>query len=242
MEVTTSNKRVLCYARVSTGQQEKGLESQLRALNEHCKRMGIHDFVVFTDENQSGAKTSRPGLDAMMAAVRRGEAKSVICYSFSRYARSVTHLLKALEEFDQIGCAFVSLTEAIDTSTPLGRSVFVILGAVSQLERDLIRERVRNGLLNAKAKGVHIGRVKTRPSEMIRVLRLKGQSYRSIAHLLGISSGSVSLEIKMMKKEIAEGKYQPPNANQKAVVTPSVNSKTNEPDEEQRIELDLGQT
>ena len=77
---------------------------------------------------------------------------------------------------------------------------------------------------------------------MIRVLRLKGQSYRSIAHLLGISSGSVSLEIKMMKKEIAEGKYQAPNANQKTVVTPSVNPKTNEPDEEPRIELDLGQT
>ena len=240
MEVTASNKRVFCYARVSTATQEKGLESQLRALNEHCKRMGINDFVVYTDENQSGAKSSRPGLDTMMAAVRRGEAKSVMCYSFSRYARSVTHLLKALEEFDQLGVSFVSLTEAIDTSTPLGRSVFVILGAVSQLERDLIRERVRTGLANAK--GVHIGRLKTRPSEMIRILRLKGQSYRSIAHLLGISSGSVSLEIKMMKKEIAEGKYQAPNANQKTVVTPSVNPKTNEPDEEPRIELDLGQT
>ena len=77
---------------------------------------------------------------------------------------------------------------------------------------------------------------------MIRVLRLKGQSYRSIAHLLGISSGSVSLEIKMMKKEIADGKYQPPNINQKAVVTASVNSKANETIEEPRIELDLSQT
>ena len=148
MEVTASNKRVFCYARVSTATQEKGLESQLRALNEHCKRMGINDFVVYTDENQSGAKSSRPGLDTMMAAVRRGEAKSVMCYSFSRYARSVTHLLKALEEFDQLGVSFVSLTEAIDTSTPLGRSVFVILGAVSQLERDLIRERVRKLVIN----------------------------------------------------------------------------------------------
>jgi len=210
MTVTNENKRVFAYARVSTANQEKGLEAQLRALNEYCKRMGITDFTIFTDENQSGAKSSRPGLDAMMEAIRRGEAKAVIVYSFSRYARSVTHLLRALEEFEKIGVSFISLTESIDTSTPLGRSVFVILGAVAQLERDLIRERVRNGLANAKAKGVRLGRLKTRPSEMIRVLRQRGQTYRQISQLLGISSGAVSAEIRAMKKEIAEGKITIP--------------------------------
>jgi DNA invertase Pin-like site-specific DNA recombinase len=193
--------RVFCYARVSTSGQEKGLESQLRALSEYCKRFGISDYTVFQDENQSGAKSSRPGLDAMMNAVRNGEAKSVIVYSFSRYARSVSHLLKALEEFDQLGVSFISLTESIDTSTPLGRSVFVILGAVAQLERDLIRERVRNGLANAKAKGVRLGREKKRDSHLIRSLRLSGLTYREVGRIARCSSGCVASEIRQMKKD-----------------------------------------
>jgi DNA invertase Pin-like site-specific DNA recombinase len=238
MIATTQNKRVFCYARVSTSNQEKGLEAQLRALSEHCKRLGITDFTVFTDENQSGAKSSRPGLDAMMEAVRRGEAKSVVVYSFSRYARSVTHLLRALSEFDNLGVSFISLTESVDTSTPLGKSVFVILGAVAELERDLIRERVRNGLANAKAKGVRLGRLKTRPSEMIRILRQKGQTYRSISQLLGISSGAVSAEIRAWNKEIAEGKITIPIATQKVVATTSKNE-IKIVEEEPVIELDF---
>jgi DNA invertase Pin-like site-specific DNA recombinase len=238
MSQATENKRVFAYARVSTSNQEKGLEAQLRSLNDYCKRMGITDFTIFTDENQSGAKTSRPGLDAMMEAVRRGEAKTVIVYSFSRYARSVTHLLKALEEFDKLNISFISLTEAIDTSTPLGRSVFVILGAVAQLERDLIRERVRNGLANAKAKGVRLGRLKTRPSEMIRILRQKGQTYRQISLLLGVSSGAVSAEVRAMKKEIAEGKFVSPLPNQKVVAT-EVTNKNEIIKEEPREDFEL---
>jgi len=78
--------------------------------------------------------------------------------------------LRALEEFKKIEVGFVSITESIDTNTPLGSAVFTILGAVAQLERDLIVERVGNGLLNAKAKGVHIGRVKMRDSDLIRKL------------------------------------------------------------------------
>lgn len=202
--------RVFCYARVSTSGQEKGLESQLRALSEYCKRSEISDYTVFQDENQSGAKSSRPGLDAMMNAVRNGEAKTVVVYSFSRYARSVSHLLKALEEFDRLGISFISLTESIDTSTPLGRSVFVILGAVAQLERDLIRERVRNGLANAKAKGVRLGREKKRDSHLIRSLRFSGLTYREIGRIARCSSGCVASEIRQMKKEgVLDEKGQP---------------------------------
>lgn len=173
----------------------------------------------------------------MMKAVRNGECRSLIVWSFSRYARSVTHLLRALEELKSLNVAFVSITEVIDTSSPIGAAVFTILGAVAQLERDLLIERVKSGLANAKAKGVKLGRVKTRPSEMIRILRAKGQSYRMISSLLGVSSGAVAAEIRQMKKEIAEGKLDPKtlskNVAQKETVPPSI------PESRPKIELEI---
>jgi DNA invertase Pin-like site-specific DNA recombinase len=157
--------------------------------------------VIYEDENQSGVKQSRPALDRMMKDVREGFIQKVIVYSFSRYARSVTHLLRALEEFKKMEIGFVSITESIDTNTPLGSAVFTILGAVAQLERDLIAERVRNGLANAKAKGVRLGRLKTRDSDLIRKLRASGMNYRQIAQIAKCSSGAVSAEIRLMKLE-----------------------------------------
>ncbi len=106
-----------------------------------------------------------------MKDLSEGLMDKVIVYSFSRYARSVTHLLKVLEEFKKLSVGFVSITESIDTNTPLGSAVFTILGAVAQLERDLIAERVRNRLANAKAKGIRIGRLKTRDTDLIRKLK-----------------------------------------------------------------------
>ena len=107
--------------------------------------------MIYEDENQSGVKQSRPSLDRMMKDVRAGLIEKVIVYSFSRYARSVTHLLRALEEFRKLNVGFVSITESIDTNTPLGAAVFTILGAVAQLERDLIADGIKNSrALNAK--------------------------------------------------------------------------------------------
>jgi DNA invertase Pin-like site-specific DNA recombinase len=97
----------------------------------------------------------------------------------------------------------VSITESIDTNTPLGSAVFTILGAVAQLERDLIAERVRNGLANAKAKGIRIGRLKTRDSDLIRKLKASGMTYRQIAHISRCSAGAVGAEMRALKKEKA---------------------------------------
>lgn len=88
-------------------------------------------------------------------------------------------------------------------NTPLGSAVFTILGAVAQLERDLIAERVRNGLANAKAKGVHIGRVKQRDSDLIRKLRASGMTFREVARIAKCSTGAVSAEMKAVKVEAA---------------------------------------
>jgi len=198
------SKKVALYCRVSTGNQSTGLEAQVRALRDYCSRNSISDYVIYEDENQSGVKQSRPSLDRMMRDVREGLIEKVIVYSFSRYARSVTHLLRALEEFRKVNVGFVSITESIDTNTPLGAAVFTILGAVAQLERDLIAERVRNGLANARAKGVRIGRLKTRDSDLIRKLRASGMTYRQIAVISKCSAGAVSAELRAMKAEKAK--------------------------------------
>jgi len=208
------SKKIALYCRVSTGNQSTGLEAQVRALRDYCSRNQISDYVIYEDENQSGVKQSRPSLDRMMKDVRSGFIEKVIVYSFSRYARSVTHLLRALEEFKKINVGFVSITESIDTNTPLGAAVFTILGAVAQLERDLIAERVRNGLANAKAKGIRIGRLKTRDSDLIRKLRASGMTYRQISIIAKCSAGAVSTEIRCIK---AEAEKQRQEAEAKAI-------------------------
>jgi DNA invertase Pin-like site-specific DNA recombinase len=201
-----SNRITVLYCRVSTQDQVGGLESQIRTLKEFCEKNSITNYQLFTDHGISGAKISRPALDSMMALVRKGGVERVLVYSFSRFARSVTHLLSALEEFRAKDCSFTSYTENVDTNSPMGRAFFTVIAAISQLERELIQERVKNGLKNAKMKGVQIGRKKTRPSEMIRALLKKGLPYRTIASVCGTSHGSVGLEKRLMLQEEFEAK------------------------------------
>lgn len=207
LENPAQNKRKFAiYARVSTADQHSGLEAQIRALKEHCTKDGIAEYELFTDENISGAKISRPSLDRMMAAVRKGEISAVCCYSFSRFARSTTHLLSALEEMKKHNTDFISITERIETSSPMGRAFFTVIAAIAQLERELIVERVKNGLKNAKAKGKQIGRKKTRPSELIRSLLKSGMTLRAAARVARCSHGSVSLERAEMRREEEEAR------------------------------------
>jgi len=194
METTnTKKRRSACYARVSTGSQEKGLDAQVRALRLFCEQNGIPEWELFADENQSGTKASRPALDRMMAAVERGEIENVIVFAFSRYARSVSHMLRGLETMRKYKTNFVSLTEKLDLNTSLGNVVFVIISAISQLERDLIAERVRNGLAAAaRARGARIGRERKRNDVLIHSLLAAGMSFRQIAKIAKCSHGSVS--------------------------------------------------
>jgi DNA invertase Pin-like site-specific DNA recombinase len=113
-------------------------------------------------------------------------------------------MLKGLEVFKKHKTNFISLSEKLDLNTSLGHVVFVIISAIAQLERDLIAERVKNGLANARAKGKKIGRAKTRDSALIRSLRNAGLSYREIARIASCSHGSVHAEVVAMKKESTE--------------------------------------
>lgn len=127
-----------------------------------------------------------------MADAHRRKFDVAAVWKFDRFARSVNHLLRALETFDALGIQFVSLTEAIDTSTPTGKMVFTVLGAVAELERSLIAERVRAGLRNARAKGKRLGRPRaTVDRARITALRAQGLSWAKIGERLGVSEGTV---------------------------------------------------
>jgi len=181
--------------------QDTGLESQIRVLRQYCEQNGITNVEFYSDNGISGTKSSRPALDQMMAAVERGELSMVVVHSFSRFARSTTHLLNALTRFKQKGVHFVSVSERIDTNSAIGVAIFSILAAIAQLERDLIASRVKIGLENARAKGKLIGRKKLRDSDLICKLLRAGMSYRKISIVARCSHGSVSAERAAMKRE-----------------------------------------
>lgn len=183
------------YARTSTHLQATGLESQLHALKTHCQTKGIPDIRIYTDAGVSGAKASRPGLDQLLLDAKAGLISSVVTYSLSRLSRSTTHLLQTLELLKSLNIGFVSVSEAIDLSTPMGLMVVTVLGAVAQLEREITAERVRTGLKNAAAKGRYPGRPQKRNSDLINQLAAKGFKRSEIARLAGVSAATVSREL-----------------------------------------------
>lgn len=189
------------YVRVSTDTQQTGLESQIRALKDWCNRNQIDQYEIFADEGISGAKEDRPSLNRLMAMVENNQVEQIIVFSFSRFARSTSHLLKGLKIFKEKNTRFISTTESIDTNSPLGVALYTILGALAQLEREMIIERVRAGMANAKAKGKRIGRIKKRNSVLIRSLIEAKLSYREIARIAKCSHGSVHAEVVSYKKE-----------------------------------------
>ncbi len=179
------------YARVSTTNGQDP-EMQTRELKEYCERRGWKMAGEYVDTGISGAREKRPELDRMMADAHRRRFDAVVVWKFDRFARSVSHLLRALETFKALGIEFVSLSEQVDTSTPTGRMIFTVLGAVAELERSLIAERVKAGLRNARAKGKRLGRPPmVLDRAQIARLRAQGRSIREIAAELGCSTGVV---------------------------------------------------
>jgi DNA invertase Pin-like site-specific DNA recombinase len=184
--------RAAIYARVSTLNGSQDPSMQTRELEEYCQRKAwqIHD--IYVDNGFSGKKASRPQLNRMMQDAHERRFDVVVVWRFDRFARSVSHLLRALETFGALGIQFVSLSEQVDTSTPTGKMVFTVLGAVAELERNLIVERVRAGLRHARAKGKRLGRPKKSVDvDEVRSLRAAGESWRTIARKTGVSVGTV---------------------------------------------------
>lgn len=179
------------YARVSTSNNGQSPEMQLRELREFCERRGWAVSEEYVDVGISGSKEDRAELNRLLADAHRRRFDTVVVWKFDRFARSVSHLLRALETFKALGIDFVSLSEQVDTSTPTGKMVFTVLGAVAELERSLIAERVRAGIRNARAKGKRLGRPRVAvDASRIAVLRSQGHSWSTIHGETGIAKGT----------------------------------------------------
>ena len=148
-------KKAVLYMRVSSLDQHP--ETQLLDLQQMAAQRGYEVVKQYTDRI-SGAKARRPGLDELMHDARRGRFDVVLVWASDRIARSVKHFLEVLDELNHLGTEFVSFREQIDTGGPLGRAIVVIIGAIAELERSLIVERVRSGMRRARLEGQHIGR------------------------------------------------------------------------------------
>src|SRR6202171_4580971 len=181
--------RVALYARVSTSNHGQDVTVQTRELKEFVERRGWQFAGEYVDQGISGSRVRRPELDRLMADAHRHQFDAVIVWKFDRFARSVSHLLRALETFQALGIEFVSLSESLDTSTPGGKLVCTGLGAVCQLERSLIVERVKAGLRNARAKGRKLGRPRKVSNPLVITrLRALGASWRAVGNALGVSA------------------------------------------------------
>jgi DNA invertase Pin-like site-specific DNA recombinase len=170
--------RIAIYARVST-KNGQDPEMQLAELREYIRNRKWKTAGEYVDKGISGVSDSRPELSRLIADANRRSFDAVAVWKFDRFARSVSHLLRALETFRALGIEFVSLSENIDTSTPTGKMVFTVLASVSELERSLIGERVRAGLRNAKARGTRLGRPSLKVLTLTETQRLRSERRRS---------------------------------------------------------------
>ena len=190
--VRIEGMNVIIYTRVSTDKQNH--DSQLTELREYAVRRKWTNVEEITD-TVSGAKSSRQGLDRLMAAVRRGKVDVVVCFKLDRLGRSLSHLAQLIDEFKTHKVALVVPAQGIDTSegNPAGKFQLHILCAVAEFEREIIRERVNAGLAAAKKKGIRLGRPHSLNPHYNDVARLRsqGKSGRLIGEELGIPSSTV---------------------------------------------------
>ncbi len=184
-------KRVALYCRVST--KEQTAENQLLDLRDFCKMRKWDIIQEFVDHGVSGAKEIRPQLTELMKMAKKRKLDVVLVWRFDRFARSLKHLINALAEFNFYGIDFVSYQDGIDTTSPAGKLQFQIVGAFSEFERDIIRERVMSGLRRAREQGIRLGRpFVSWDVDKALEMRARGASVRSIAAQLGVSKSLVA--------------------------------------------------
>jgi len=190
-------KRIAIYARVSTDRQST--ESQLNALREYAGKRAWAISKEYIDEGYTGSNTKRPAFNAMMADARKRKFDVLLVYKLDRLSRSLKDLITTLDDLKSMGIDFISYDNGLDTTTPTGRLIFNVVGAVAEFEKDIIRERVRAGLENAKRKGKRLGRppVSSRLVDEAKKLRSEGMSFRQIGKQLGIPESTVRANVNL---------------------------------------------
>lgn len=187
------NTQIIAYARVSTEKQE--LARQLDALEKYG-----YDKMI--QEKYTGTKKDREGLNKLLDTVRTGD--TVVVESISRLGRNTVDILTIIEGLDKTGINFVSLKENIDSSTPTGKAMLGMIAVISQLERDLIAQRTREGLQAVKARGVKLGRPSIDSDKVKTALKMHNSgdySVKEIIETVGISQGKLYKEINKRKEK-----------------------------------------
>jgi DNA invertase Pin-like site-specific DNA recombinase len=170
--------KTAAYLRVSTAEQDEALQRQgITRFAEHTD-LNVTDW--YCDKGVSGREEERPALDNLMEAARQRSLDCVVVWKFDRFARSASHLIRALDEFNHLGIRFVSVQDNIDTDSPMGKAMFTIIGAMAELESSLISERVQAGMQAAKEEGTHVGRPPTPDETIQEIKRLAGETDLSI--------------------------------------------------------------
>jgi len=188
-------KHVAVYLRVSTENVKNGhvqdTAMQRLDIENYLKTKGVTEFEIYEDKGFSGTKKDRPALKKLMADCRQGKVKMVICWKMDRLFRSLKNLMDTLAEFQTFGIEFVALKDGIDLSSATGRLMMQILGAFSEFEAAVIKERVLSGLANARSKGVKLGRPFKKGHSVVEQLRSEGRTVKEIAEHTGLSKQTV---------------------------------------------------
>ena len=190
-------KTAAIYARVSTDKQKA--EMQVVELKEFVKRRGFSLGKVFIDQGYTGGNIQRPAFGKMMEDAHKRSFDVLIVWKLDRLSRSLKDLITTLETLGSLGIDFISYDNSLDTSTPTGKLVFHVVGSVAEFERDIIKERVRAGLANARRNGKKLGRpsILAKISPIVYILKEKGLSNRMIAHKLGVGEATVRRALKL---------------------------------------------
>ena len=184
--------RAVIYARVSTTDQT--CEMQLRELREYCQHRDWRVVNEYVDSGWSGSKASRPELDRLMQDARQRRIDCIVVWKLDRWGRSLIHSLQSVQELASLGVRFIAITQNIDTdeSNPMSRFLLHIFGAFAEFEREMIRERVRAGVKNARRKGKQLGRRRAVfDRSRAREMHEGGASVREIATALNVGAGPI---------------------------------------------------
>jgi putative DNA-invertase from lambdoid prophage Rac len=188
-KIGMENLRTAVYIRCSTDSQNPDM--QISELTEYASRRGLEVVGVFTDI-ASGSQDERPELSKVLKLARQRKIDALLVWKIDRLGRSLRHLVNTISELESLNVSFISLKDSLDFSTPAGRLMFNVIAAMGQFERDLIRERVKSGMANAKRKGVKLGRKAVRVNvEEVQRLRSEGLSFEAISKLTGLSVGTL---------------------------------------------------